>query len=98
MQQAHGYGNPHGGFGKLQVVSGRPSSSLERIGLGVKSLDYGQVISEDFDPKQSREFFKRELDSGKAFVMNIREELQMNKTQQSETEKMPEAEKTVPFS
>jgi len=75
------------------------------LAISAGSLTYavGRVFSmhfaeggtfEDFEPSLARDYFKRELESGKQFVKSIQEEIKLETESKAEVDK-PESEKTT---
>lgn len=61
-----------GGSASLSIVAGAVTYAIGQT--FIMHFEQGGTF-EDFDPKQAREFFKREVDNGKTFVKSMRDEI-----------------------
>ncbi len=70
-----------GGSASLSIVAGAVTYAIGQT--FIMHFEAGGTF-EDFDPKQAREFFKREVDNGKEFVQSMRDELDAMKAKGSQ--------------
>ena len=71
------------GSAGVSVIAGAVTYAVGQVFIA--HFEAGGTL-EDFDPKQAKDFFKREFESGKAFVAKLRDELKINKPSETETE------------
>ncbi|MGB0847933.1 MAG: YcjF family protein [Thiolinea sp.] len=70
-----------GGSASLSIVAGAVTYAIGQT--FIMHFEQGGTF-EDFDPKLAREFFQREVNNGKEFVQNMRDELDAMKEKGSE--------------
>lgn len=81
-----------GGSASLSIVAGAVTYAIGQT--FIMHFEAGGTF-EDFDPKQSREFFKREVKNGKEFVQSMRDELNEMKHNKQQEEQQSRTEEVV---